>query len=59
MPQDGLWRVVTVGEVFKGPYQTRDEAVQAAQLLALLCEQSEVLIHGVTGDVEADTFYGP
>lgn len=58
MPQGGKWRVVRSGELFRGPYPTRDEAVCAARLLALLLEPSEVLVHDSTGGVEAEILYG-
>lgn len=59
VPQDGQWRVVRIGELFKGPYRTQDEAIRAAQVLALISEPSQVLIHDLTGDVEVETVYGP
>lgn len=57
MPQESRWRVVRIGELFKGPYRTKDEAIRAAQVLALLATPSRVLIHDLTGQVEAETFY--
>lgn len=57
MPQAGQWRVVRVGELFKGPYPTKDEAVRVAQLLALLIVPAWVLIHDLDGQVEAEAFY--
>lgn len=57
MPQDGQWRVVRIGEVFRSPYRTQDEAIRAAQVLALLSEPSQVLIYDLAGHVEAGTVY--
>lgn len=57
MPQNGQWRVVRVGELFKGPYRTKTEAVRVAQLLALLSGPSQVIIHGAGGGVEVETSY--
>jgi len=67
MPQNGQWRVARVGELFKGPYQTKAEAVRVAQLLALLDGSSQVIIHdpavaaGAAGavEVEVETSYQP
>lgn len=50
IPQAGQWRVVRVGELFKGPYPTKHEAVRAAQLLALLFQPAQVVIHDQTGN---------
>jgi hypothetical protein len=46
--QHSQWRVARAGELFRGPYGTKDEAVRAAQLLALLYEPAQVLIHDAT-----------
>lgn len=54
IPQHGQWRIAKAGELFRGPYQTKDEAIRTAQLLALLDAPSEVLIHDSTGNVEAE-----
>lgn len=56
-PHADQWRVVRVGELFRGPYRTKDEAIRAAQLLALLDEPSEVLIHDSAGNVEGEATY--
>lgn len=58
MPRGGLWLVVKIGDLFKGPYRTKDEAIGAAQLLALLFEPAQVIIHDTTGAVEAVAQYG-
>jgi hypothetical protein len=59
VPHDGQWRVVRVGELFKGPYRTKAEAISVAQLLALLAGPSQVIVHGAAGAVEAETSYQP
>jgi len=45
IPQGDQWRIVRVGELFRGPYQTKDEAIRAAQLLAMLDEPAEVIVY--------------
>jgi hypothetical protein len=59
VPQDGQWRVVTVGELFNGPYPTKDEAIEVAHLLALLHDSSQVLVHDESGNLESEIVYGP
>jgi hypothetical protein len=56
MPQGGGWVIAQAGRLFQGPYPTRDEAVDAARLLALLVAPSEVFVHDCTGQVQAEAF---
>jgi hypothetical protein len=58
MPQHGHWRIARIGEAFKGPYPTRDEAIEAARVLALLAPPSQVLVHDLSGRVDAEHYYG-
>lgn len=58
MPQDGYWHVVRVGAVFKGPYSTRDEAIHAARIMALLIEPAQILVHDPAGGEEIETCHG-
>lgn len=48
---------MSVGDSFRGPYPTRDEAVDAAHLLASLCTPSQMITHSSTGDIETETSY--
>jgi hypothetical protein len=57
MPHDGKWWVVKVGELFRGPYPSKDEAVCAAQLLALLRGPAKVLVHDLAGGGETEILY--
>lgn len=58
IPHGGQWLVVRVGELFKGPYQTKDEAIGAAQVMALVCGSSQVLVYDLTGRVQTEAYYG-
>ena len=58
IPQSDRWRIAKVGDVVRGAYPTQDEAVQAARLLALITEPSQVLVHDRNGAVQAEHYYG-
>lgn len=57
MPQNGHWRIARVGQLFHGPYPTREEAVETARLFATLTAPCRVLVHDESGDVETDQYY--
>lgn len=59
VPHDGQWQVARAGELFRGPFATKDEAIEAAHLLALSCESSQVLVHDEAGQLEIEIINGP
>lgn len=58
IPYDGHWLVVGIGELFRGPYRTKDEAVGAAELTARLRGPSQVLVYDLAGRLEREAHYG-
>lgn len=57
VPQDGQWRIAKIGGLFKGPYPTKDEAIKAAQVMALLTRPSQVLVCNTAGVVETESVF--